>query len=86
MSEIITGEFASNCLIQAIKHKIMDWRNVKVICIFRKHHLPHFAWSNGKYEYDFGAERHLGYLDAIWFKGYIYKHDLGWSEKYKTHI
>ena len=88
MKEYISKSFYSNCFIQAIKHKLLNWKNVKITYIAPKYgesywYVPHFLWSDGKYDYDFGVEKHLNHLQVFWFKGCIRKRDLGWNEKYK---
>ena len=88
MKENISEPFYSNCIIQAIKHKIMDWRNVEITYIPPKYgesywYVPHLLWSDGKYDYDFGVERHLNYLQVFLFKGCIRRRNLGWNKKYK---
>ena len=88
MKEYVSESFYSNCVIQAIKHKLLDWKNVTITYIPPKYgesywYVPHLLWSDGKYDYDFGTERHLNYLQVFLFKGCIRRRSLGWNEKYK---
>lgn len=81
-------KFYSNCLFEAVKHKLKDWENVKITYIPAKYNVmycPHFLWSDGKYDYDFGVERNLKWYEVIWFKGEIHCRNLGWNEKWKAY-
>lgn len=57
--EIISNDFYSNCLIEAVKAKVKDWKHIKIIYVSpfdNEVFCPHFFWSDGKYDYDFGIE------------------------------
>ena len=85
--KIITPDYYSNCLIEAIKAKIknprikitvvMPWDN-EVFC-------PHILWSDGINDYDFGNEGQgdKGIQNWTIHKGHIRKRNLGFNEKYK---
>ena len=88
--EIISNEYYSNCVIEALKAKIKDPKKIKIyFCKPRitenKHfQMFHFMWSDGKADYDF-SDLHDGempwYQDFI-FKGAIRKFDLGFAKRY----
>ena len=85
--EIITSDYYSNCLIEAVKAKIhnpkikitivMPWGN-EVFC-------PHVLWSDGVNDFDFGNEGKGDKWIKNWtlHKGHIRKRKLGFNEKYK---
>ena len=57
---------------------------VKITIVYKSEaNCPHFLWSDGEYDYDFGVEEHLKGLQIFWFKGYIRKRKLGFNLKYK---
>ena len=75
-------EYFSNCLFEAIKAKLKDWKNIRII--FQKPH--HFLWYNAKDKriYDFYQScmfKH--WYEMFWHKGYIYSWDY---EAYKRWI
>ena len=85
---VIEGDyFYSNCLLEAIKAKLRSPKKVhltylspfinEVIC-------PHWMWSDGECDYDFGVERYLKWYERIWFKGCIRKRELGFNAKWKA--
>lgn len=80
--------FYSNCFVEMLKHKIRNWKNTKVTYIpprYNEVFCPHFMWSDGKYDYDFGVERHLKWYEVFWFKGCIRCRKLGWNQKWKSY-
>ena len=88
-TEYISHSFYSNCLIQAMKAKLKDWKNVKITYIPPKYgesyfFVPHFLWSDGVNDYDFGIEKHLKLHEVFFFKGRIRRRPLGWNRKYKA--
>ena len=86
--EVITKDYVSNCLIEAIKAKIrnlkikitvvMPWDN-EVFC-------PHVLWNDGINDYDFGNEGmgDQGIKNWTLHKGHIRKRALGFNQKYKN--
>lgn len=81
--------FYSNCLFETIKHKIKDWKNVKITYIPARYNTcfcPHFLWSDGKHDYDFGVERYLRWYERFWFKGEIRTRKLGFNQKWKAYL
>ena len=86
--EQVGKEFYSNCLIQALKHKLHN-KDVKITVIhpkYRKTFSPHFLWSDGTNDYDFGVDYKLKWYQVICYKGRIRKRPLGWNEKYKDNL
>lgn len=86
MSEVISKEFYSNCFFEAIKRKLRHPVKTKLTIIRAKYNeapVPHFLWSDGKADYDFGVERHLKPYEVLVFKGVIRRRNLGWNEEYK---
>ena len=82
--------FYSNCLIEALKAKIKDPKNAKITYISpfkNKKFQPHFLWSDGKDDYDFGvSDKNLKWYNLILFKGEIRKRRLGFNENYKSKL
>ena len=63
--------FWSNCVIEAIKRKLGDWKNIRFIPIIHGFHF-HMLW----YEIDTKTIKHFTYIDrkpftTIWFRGRI---------------
>ena len=70
--------FRSNCLIQAIKHKLLDWKHIKIkALIYFKSWLPHlhFYWQDDEYDYHFTSFSRWGGKPI--FKGNIHRHNKG---------
>lgn len=87
--EIVSKDYYSNCLIEAVKAKLHDWKHVKITYVSpfdNECFCPHILWSNGVNDYDFGYEG-LGDIGILreWFlhKGHIRKRELGYNQKYK---
>lgn len=81
--------FYSNCLIQAIKAKIKNPKEIKLTYVspfVNEVFCPHILWSDGKNDYDFGIEMYLKWYERFWFKGYIRERPLGFNNKYKNHV
>ena len=86
--EIISKDYYSNCLIEAIKAKLKNWKQVKITCVSpldNEVFCPHILWSDGKYDFDFGNEGKgdRGIENWTIHKGHIRKRELGYNEKYK---
>ena len=82
--ENIKGPFYSNCTVEAIKAKIRHPLKTKITIVKRSEAgCPHFLWSDGESDYDFGVEKHLVGFEKLWFSGYIRKRNLGFNAKYK---
>lgn len=80
--------FFSNCFIEAIKAKLKDWNNVKITYISPKYNAkfyPHFLWSDGKNDYDFGTIEKLKWYNVLLFKGCIRKRNLGFNKSWKQY-
>ena len=81
--------FYSNCLIQALKHKLKDWKHVKLTVIPPQYNVifcPHILWSDGKADYEFCTSDALKWYQLFWFKGRIRERSLGWNKRYKEYI
>lgn len=79
--------FYSNCLIQAVRAKLKNPKQVKITYISpfdNEVFCPHFLWTDGKNDYDFGIEYHLPWYKVLFFKGHIRKRNLGFNQKYKN--
>lgn len=86
-AENIKGPFYSNCLIEALKQKIKHPFKVKITMVKRSEaNCPHFLWSDGVNDYDFGVERQITGFHYLWFEGYIRKRGLGFNERYKQQM
>lgn len=81
-----TKTFKSNCLIEAVRYKLKNWRDVKITYIsprINEVRTPHFLWSDGVNDYDFGTNAYLKWYQRFWFKGSIRTRELGFNIKYK---
>lgn len=88
MADIISRDFYSNCLFQALLHKLKHPTKTKLTYIRPKYgesffFVPHFLWSDGEYDYDFGVEKFIKPYQVFWFKGNVRRRKLGWNEQYK---
>ncbi|MGN0729048.1 hypothetical protein [Treponema sp.] len=69
--------FYSNCLFEAVRAKIKDWKNIKIMFIPKKYNDSgsfHFMWANVKTDesFDFKAETNVtNPFKKVLFKGYI---------------
>lgn len=87
MSEIIRGPFRSNCFLEAVKAKLRHPFKVKVTVVLRSEaRCPHFLWSDGQNDFDFGVDRRLVGAQILLFRGYIRRNDLGSNQKYKERM
>ena len=85
---IISEDFYSNCLVEALKAKLKNPK-IKITYVSpfaNERFCPHFLWSDGVNDYDFGVERHLKWYEIVWFKGHIRQRNLGFNEKYKKAV
>lgn len=90
--EIISKEYTSNCMIEALKAKL---RNPKIKIYFCKPRKTengrfqafHFMWSDGKADYDFSdfEENGLPLYRNLFFKGAIRKFELGFAKRYSQY-
>lgn len=79
-------EFYSNCLIEALKAKIKNPKKIKITYVPPRKSTcfqSHFMWSDGKKDYDFGAERRIGVFEQFCFCGEIRERNLGFNEHWK---
>lgn len=82
--EKVSDYFYSNCLIEALKAKIKNPSNVVITYVPRSEKgTPHFLWSDGVADFDFGVDERLEWWQILFFKGCIRKRNLGFNEKYK---
>lgn len=85
---IVSEDYYSNCLIEAIKAKLKNPK-VKITYVspfVNEVFCPHFLWSDGKNDYDFGVEKHLKWYEILLFKGHIRQRKLGFNERYKQAV
>lgn len=68
--------FWSNCAIQALKHKLKDWKHTKLIVIWYGYHF-HMLWKNLKDNeiFHFTHRGIDGYCSDLFFKGHVLKVD-----------
>ena len=88
-TQIISHDYYSNCMIEAIKFKLRNFKNVKITVVapwYNEVFCPHFLWSDGEYDYDFGVERRLTGVQILLFRGYIRLRKLGFNKKYKERM
>lgn len=77
--------FYSNCFIEMLKAKIHN-PQVKITYLppsINECFCPHWMWSDGINNYDFGIERYVRPLERLWFKGHIRKRFLGFNKTWK---
>lgn len=79
--------FYSNCFIEMVRAKI---KNQKITITYlpptiNECFCPHWLWSDGVNDFDFGVERYLKWYERVWFKGCIRKRNLGFNSKWKAH-
>lgn len=85
MCEIVRGPFWSNCLLEALKAKTLHPIKVKITVVPRSEAgCPHFLWSDGEHDYDFGVERRLTGLQILLFRGCVRRRGLGFNARYKS--
>ena len=87
--EVISNNYYSNCLIEAVKAKLKNWKHVKIICVSpfdNESFCPHFLWSDGEYDYDFCNIRDDRPMIVYWtlHKGNIRRRELGYGERFKA--
>ena len=90
--EVVSKEYRSNCMIEAIKAKLHN-HNVKIyFCKPRitengNFQMFHFMWSDGKADYDFSdnGDEKLSWYRILLFNGNIRKFELGFAEKYSRY-
>ena len=63
----------SNCIVQAVKYKILHGCNVYYVKPFKKEGLPHFCWWDSKMgsyrHYTFDGKKPKWYK-LLWFRGH----------------
>ena len=83
----VSGCFYSNCLIQAIWHKVLRPLKTKIIFIPQKineSNCPHFFWCDDTGDYDFTPVNPSPTLNIVLFYGYIQKRGSGFAIRYKA--
>ncbi len=81
----VSNEYFSNCLLEALKAKLSDWRNVRIIVFLPSYAGSlHFAWTDGKNDYWFMNNTPTdGFVNTLWHKGFIEKRHAGTFSKLK---
>lgn len=70
------NEFYSNCLIEALKAKLKDFKHTKIHIMFNDFtFIPHFWWENNGKAFNFTSLKKRKYQVAV-FKGKIIERDL----------
>lgn len=88
--KIVSPEYISNCLIEAMKAKLRSPKTVKLSFLkpFKrcdgKWQMFHFMWTDGKADYDFSdlGDGELPFYKCILFKGVVRKFPLGFIAEY----
>lgn len=79
-------DFYSNCFIEMLKAKLKNWNGVTLYKVPPRKNgfnpFPHFMWSDGEYDYDFGTEGFAKWYHFICFKGHIRQWKLGSAQKW----
>lgn len=87
MSEILRGPFRSNCLLEAVKAKLRHPIKVRLTLVTHSEAgCPHFLWSDGTSDYDFGTEQRLTGTQILLFRGCIRRYELGFNQGYKERM
>ena len=73
---VISKDFYSNCFIEAIKAKIMNWKKHRVLCIPKRiNHESncHYVWIDKETEkiYEFVSDKQLNFFETLFYKGHI---------------
>ena len=85
--KIVKGPFLSNCLLEAAKAKIRHPVKTKITAVLHSEAgCPHFLWSDGQNDFDFGVDRRLVGPQVLLFRGYIRQHELGFNQEYKERM
>lgn len=85
------GEFYSNCLIESVKAKLKNPKNVKIHIMFdfKLSIIPHFWWEKNNIAYNFTSLKKRR-LQVIFFKGKIIERNLKsfqtYSDAQNNHI
>lgn len=74
--KIISEEFYSNCLVEALKAK---FKNPAIKIYFRPPYIKnngrissmHFMWEDANFSYDFVDSEYSGFWKYFWHSGYI---------------
>lgn len=85
--EVISSNFYSNCLIESIKAKIKDPKNVKITIVppwYNEVFCFHAMWTDGVNDYDFGSEGMGDSFIGNWtvHKGHVRRYKLGSNDRY----
>lgn len=64
--------FWSNCLIEAVKRKLCDWKNIRLIPIIHGFHF-HMMWYDVRKKTfrHFTHSRLDGWFTTLWFRGTV---------------
>lgn len=76
--------YYSNCLIEALRAKIFDFRGVKLRYLPAKYNevfVFHIMWERNGRIYDFHTSEKLNPLQILWHKGRIRVNDIGYYKK-----
>lgn len=83
--EQISKTFYSNCLIEALKAKIRDPKNVKILFVSKRFTMSgrfHYFWKKDNLVYDFKCESNVKHFWQMFlFKGYIRANDFSNYER-----
>ena len=85
MAKKVTTKFYSNCFVEAIRAKMNDWKNVRIIVFLPSYAGSlHFAWTDGKYDYWFYPEKAtVGIFETLWHEGTIERRKAGTFDRLK---
>ena len=81
----VSNTYYSNCLVEALRAKFSDWKNVRIITFLPSYAGSlHFAWTDGKNDYWFMNDSPTeGLFDTLWHEGAIEKRRVGTFDKLK---
>lgn len=86
--EVVSKNYLSNCLIEAIKAKLRHPKTVKLYFCKPKWGIHfqnlHVMWDDGEYSYDFSdtLDTQLLWWECFLYLGHIRKFKQGTSERY----
>ena len=89
--KLLSNPFYSNCLIEAIKFKIQNWKNIKICKIppyLTRKRTPHFYCKDIKsaHIYSFLSTKKKNALCTLFFKGQLIEMDKKEHEKLINHL
>lgn len=85
--EYVSPEYVSNCLIEAVKAKLKDWKHVTIFfCYPGKQQFCHFMWSDTRkqksYDFSDSSPHDLPWYKCLLFRGCIREFNFEFARQY----